>query len=418
MQTFHHVIGTVFDLASAAFAILGNVPPAVYWSVVVVVIGLIAVIELIKHGHQKLYRATFLVAIAALLRNPLDLLPTEFSLGTYRKSIGVLYATNRKIEPPTVGAINLTQITDKRNQELTFGSAIVHVPDAHQAGMVERPTDWTIVGITFWHTKEDEKQDFIIRNLEIISKEDAIRVLEQSRDEGALIFVHGYRTSFEDAIFKTAQIVFDTHFSGVPIAFSWPSKNNLLGYDYDRESASYSWDSLLELLHLIKDDARISRVYIIAHSMGNQIVLDALARIPHAEPDFKLSEIIMAAPDVDRDLFIKRMQELKRVSNGLTLYASSSDKAMLASREKADGVRAGDIPSEGPVIVPGLDTIDVTALGDDIFALNHGTFSSSTSALGDIDRLLHAGTHPAGARSPELVAVPDYPPTKYWRYAK
>jgi esterase/lipase superfamily enzyme len=344
--------------------------------------------------------------------------PVEFSVGLSRKSIGVLYATNRTINHPTLGAISTSQITDERHGELTFGSAIVHLPDLHIAGNVERPTDWAIVGITIWRGKEDEEQHFVIKDLEIISKDEAVKILSQASDNGALVFIHGYNTSFEDALFKTAQIVFDTQFAGIPITFSWPSVHNVFEYDRDRESAAFSVDGLLELLRLIKGDARVSKLYIVAHSMGNQILLDALNHVHDVDPQFKISETIMAAPDVDRDVFIKRMDQLKLVSSGLTLYASSSDKALLASRSKAAGVRAGDIPEEGPVILPGLDTVDVTALGDDIFALNHGTFSNSSTVLGDIERLLQTGTHPAGLRSPDLIPVPKDPPTRYWRYAR
>ena len=41
----------------------------------------------------------------------------------------------------------------------------------------------------------------------------------------------------------------------------------------------------------------------IAHSMGNQIVVDALAHAQDAGLNLKLSELIMAAPDVDSDVF-------------------------------------------------------------------------------------------------------------------
>src|SRR5262249_40253702 len=102
----------------------------------------------------------------------------------------------------------------------------------------------------------------------------------------------------------------------------------------------------------------------------------------------------------------------------LTLYASSADKAMVASHLKSGGLRAGDISKLGPVTAAGMDTIDITALGNDPFALNHGTFSSNRSVLDDIGRLLQTGARPPGVRSPQLIPMPTQSTPTYWRYPK
>jgi esterase/lipase superfamily enzyme len=273
-------------------------------------------------------------------------------------------------------------------------------------------------GITFFEANQNQKKHFTLGTIEALSEDELIQAMKKEKrfEDSALVFIHGYNSSFDDAIFKTAQIAFDTHFSGVPIAFCWPSKHSITGYDYDRESAAFSWDALLQLLHLIKEGAGISKIYIIAHSMGNQMLLDALARARDDNNRLSLSEIIMASPDIDRDVFLKRMDQLRLLAGGLTLYASSADKAMIASHLKAGGLRTGDISDDGPVIAQGLDTIDITSLGDDPFALNHGTALNSRSVIDDIGRLLHTGIHPAGNRSPQLVPVPADPPTRYWKY--
>jgi esterase/lipase superfamily enzyme len=177
---------------------------------------------------------------------------------------------------------------------------------------------------------------------------------------------------------------------------------------------------LLQLFHLIRDDAGITNVYVIAHSMGNQILLEALAHAHNAGDGIKLSEIIMASPDVPRDVFSQRIGALTLLSGGLTLYASSADKALAASHVYSDFVRAGDIPAkEGPLIAPGLDTIDVTALGDDPFAFNHKV-AGNRSVIDDIGRLISSPNLTKrltpGERSPQLIAMPAHPPPTYWRY--
>jgi esterase/lipase superfamily enzyme len=274
----------------------------------------------------------------------------------------------------------------------------------------------TIFGFTFWHPNEDEKKHFTLREIRTLDREGLVRVLKQGQKQGAMVYVHGYNNSFEDALFKTAQLAFDAHFPGVPIAFSWPSKNGVADYDYDHDSADFSSDAFLQLLRLVRRDAAVSKVYVVVHSLGNRILLDALAHLP--EKDITLTEIIMAAPDIARENFVGRLNALKNAAKGLTLYASSADKAMLISRVKAGGVRAGDIPEMGPVVSPGMDTIDVTALGDDPFSLNHSVFSSNRSLIDDIGRLIRTGARPPGDRSPQLEPMPQSGPTRYWRYPK
>jgi esterase/lipase superfamily enzyme len=54
-----------------------------------------------------------------------------------------------------------------------------------------------------------------------------------------------------------------------------------------------------------------------------------------------LSEVVLAAPDVDRDVFTALIPLLTRKAKGITLYASGVEKALLASQLKARGPRAG-----------------------------------------------------------------------------
>jgi esterase/lipase superfamily enzyme len=318
--------------------------------------------------------------------------------------------------------IPLTSISYRRSQTLNFGSALVRVPEEHKIGEVERPTQITILGFTMYKASEDEKKHFTLKEIKRLDRDETVHYLAANSDQSAMVFVHGFNTPFEDAIFKTAQIAFDTHFDGAPIAFVWPSEGILspIGYNYDHDSASNSWDALLQLFHLIRDDAGITNIYVIAHSMGNQILLEALAHAHNAGDGIKLSEIIMASPDVPRDVFTQRIGDLRLLSGGLTLYASSADKALMASHTYSDSVRAGDIPDqEGPVIAAGLDTIDITALGSDPFAFNHNV-AANRSVIDDIGRLISGATltkRPTPReRSPQLIAMPDLPPHTYWRY--
>jgi esterase/lipase superfamily enzyme len=335
--------------------------------------------------------------------------------------IRVLYATNRAIDGHVIGESNARKITHKRADELSYGYAVVRIPEFHKIGRVERPADLTIFSFTIWRSREKENKYFVLRKIEGFDRQRFVNELKQQKHKGAMVFVHGFNTTFIDAVFKTAQIAYDTNFAGVPVTFAWPSRGRARSYDYDRDSALFSRDAFLDVLRMIHDDASISKIYVIAHSMGNQIVIDALAHAEQAgQGIISLSELILAAPDVDSDVFRSMVNRLKIATHGLTLYASSADKAMLASRIKAGGVpRAGDIPTTGPLIVEGMDTIDVTAIGNELFGLNHSEYSSNRSLIDDIGRLILTGTRPPNVRSPQLRSVPEGASIpRYWRYAQ
>ena len=338
---------------------------------------------------------------------------------------GILFASNRgPSEKPAdtdtggeLGGFSLNWFQGGREKELIYGVAPVRIPEAHKFGKVERPENFIVLGFTIWKEKEKKEEHFTLGNIDIFEKELFEHLIKKHGSDGAMIFVHGFNNSFSDSIFKLAQIVWDTQFSGVPIAFSWPSKaGGALYYDYDRESALFSRDAFLDVLESASRNA--SKVYVIAHSMGNQIVVDALAKASERGLGFQLSEVILAAPDVDKDVFESLADRLRKAAKGITLYASSSDKALLASKAKAGWKpRAGDIPPDGPLVLPGIDTIDVTAVGDDMFALNHGTFSSSRSVIDDLGRLINSGIRPPHRRSPQIRRVPELPnQPRYWRF--
>ena len=119
----------------------------------------------------------------------------------------------------------------------------------------------------------------------------------------ALAFVHGYNTSFEDALRRAAQIAYDIEFDGGVFVFSWPAQGRWRSYLGDRNTVDLAQVHLKEFLDRIVAETRVGKIHFVAHSMGNMVLLQALDRIVAAGPRFAIGEIVSAAPDVDRDLF-------------------------------------------------------------------------------------------------------------------
>jgi esterase/lipase superfamily enzyme len=144
--------------------------------------------------------------------------------------------------------------------------------------------------------------------------------------------------------------------------------------------------------------------------MGNIALTRALSEIglsmqPGDHP--LVREIILAAPDIDRDVFLNVAAAVKRTGERMTLYASEEDKALQISRALNGARRLGDA-KDGITVVPGVDSIDASVVGDDILA--HSYFGE-TSLLGDLHALIIGGETPDHRFG--LLARGD-PPNRHW----
>ena len=66
-----------------------------------------------------------------------------------------------------------------------------------------------------------------------------------------LVYIHGFNQTFETAALDAARLSDGLKFRGDTMLFSWPSKNSLMNYIYDRESAMWSRDALEEMLDAV-----------------------------------------------------------------------------------------------------------------------------------------------------------------------
>jgi esterase/lipase superfamily enzyme len=156
-------------------------------------------------------------------------------------------------------------------------------------------------------------------------------------------------------------------------------------------NAQFSPPRFQQFLALALGELGASWVHAIAHSMGNEVLVNALRDFDAAalpEGAARLDQIIFAAPDIDaqtfRDLAAKFTTRAKR----FTLYASSRDMALLASQAIHKYPRAGQA-GEGLVVVDGVETIDASEL--DTGLMSHSYIGDHTSILSDIFYLLRRG---------------------------
>jgi NTE family protein len=296
-----------------------------------------------------------------------------------------------------------------------YGKATVRVPPDRHIGELERPKELKIFGYSIYKQTLDPKIHFILERCDVMEKDAWLNNIRSAGKHEALIFVHGFNVTFVEGIYRCAQIAWDIGYEGVPILFSWASRGKLEAYFYDQTSARLAGKRFVALLADL-NNAGITKVHVLAHSMGNYSVLNALANHYHvSEP---IGELLMAAPDVDRDDYIDMAPRARLATGGMTLYASSNDRALAAAKEIAGEIpRAGDVPAAGPILVDRVDAIDASLLGDEIFGLNHGTYAKDQSILNDVKRVLADGLRPPNKRLIQIRGMPDKEiPSKWWRY--
>jgi esterase/lipase superfamily enzyme len=312
-------------------------------------------------------------------------------------NVDVFYATNRA---PATSFATLPpgdRFTAGIARELTYGTARISIPKVHVPGELESPR-WYLLEF-----KEDPKQHVVLRDVARLAQAPFFARLhgrvEESRGSNAFVFVHGYNVGFRDAARRTAQLAYDLRFDGAPVFYSWPSQAALAGYFTDEQTIARSVPLIEGFLADMADRSGAQNLYIIGHSMGTRGVTQAIRNLVTKRPELRgrFRGIILAAPDIDAKVFRTELAPaMRQASSSVTLYASSQDMALKASKQVNRGPRAGDT-SEGVVLVSGVDTIDVSGVDQSMLA--HSYFMESDKVMGDIREMFRAH-QPAAQRKP------------------
>jgi esterase/lipase superfamily enzyme len=312
-----------------------------------------------------------------------------------------------------------------RAQRLELGRALVTIPTAHLAPASTE--QWSIkrpyFGVALRDQAEDTRTHFTVSQIATLTRDEMLQLvterLQASKDykDHALVFIHGYNNDFDHALYRTAQIAYDLKFDGAAFMYSWPSGGSFTTYTYDRDSARQTMQYLRDFIDLAVMESGARNVSVIAHGMGSQPLLSVLSDLRREAPSApRIHQLILAAPDIDRDAFEIVAGQIKGISTGITLYASSSDLALGVSRRfGGDIARAGDVGEGGPAIVAGIDSIDISTLNTAFFAMNHATYAEQSALIQDIERLLLTGARPPDRRLPILKRITG-PAGVYWRH--
>lgn len=262
-------------------------------------------------------------------------------------SLRLFYASNRversdsDNDTDTDTGASEQRFSSQRRAELDLGIFDIAVEPSLGLGILINPSDWLI---------NAEIQLQAVRSLQrpAFSGELREQVLA-SAYQSLLVVVHGYRETFPSALRKTAFLSHVLDIDTPVLLFDWPGDqgSSLSGYRRARQVATASGTELAALLSLVVEQVEPRRIWIIANSLGGQVVVEAFHQLAQqagfADGQTELENVILTAPDVDRDEFTTRFRtEIEALADNLTVYVSSNDRALLVSRLINRGRRLGE----------------------------------------------------------------------------
>jgi len=360
-----------------------------------------------KDGQCITYRENIPQQCAEYFARLCAVSPDRCPKGNAYALVRVWYATDRaRIQ----GSTSPIQFGMERSP-VSYGYLDVSIPANHRLGDLESPS-----ALRFEFTA-DPAHHVVLQSVTSLPADGFFTELgsriEASKTRDALVFLHGYNVTFDDAARRTAQLTYDLKFPGAPIFYSWPSVGVTGAYTLDEQSIEWSQTHIKQFLADLLSNTSAERLYLIAHSMGNRALTRAFIALLRERSDLRsrVRQIVLAAPDIDADVFVRDLAP-ELVSSGVatTLYASADDKALLASKAVHGYARAGDAGAS-VLVIPGIETVDAT--GADTSFIAHSYFASRT-ILSDLFYLVSEGKPAESRFGLRRVMTPK---GAYWVYA-
>jgi esterase/lipase superfamily enzyme len=234
---------------------------------------------------------------------------------------------------------------------------------------------------------------------------ETIKMNDEGNTDGsnALVMIHGFNVSFSESLFRAAQIAHVSNYKGRIYVYSWPSKHRKLDYLSDLDNSEQAEVYFRQFLRTIMTDSTVRKIDFIAHSMGSQTLLRTLSELrdefvataqgegyASGERRRRLGQVIFASPDVGAFVFSGKIKELQRYATRITLYTSTTDRAMYLSKSLRGGVpRAGDPSALDLISSTNIQIIDASNESSDDWK-RFLTFNSKKLAISR-DQMLSFG---------------------------
>ncbi|MEJ8474096.1 alpha/beta hydrolase [Roseibium algae] len=307
---------------------------------------------------------------------------TASAPGATTHDILVVTTRERDTQPGTL-------FNGERKDGINYAKATISVPPSppHIPGQVQ----WGSI------IPGDPNTDFVARSASYIPDRAAMlkdlnkRLMKLPKGERTVfLFIHGYNTKFVEGLFRFTQIIHDSKTTNVPVYFSWASRGQLTDYVYDLNSAMVARTALAST---VKDlvDSKAEKIVILAHSMGTYLLMETARQLtPAAAKKFqsKVQQVILAAPDIDIDVFKEQLRHMGKPKNPFVIMVSKDDRALKASRKIAgDKERVGAYSNDLELAELGAIVVDLTEV-ESADGAHHSKFAQLAQFGPELSRTL------------------------------
>jgi esterase/lipase superfamily enzyme len=299
--------------------------------------------------------------------------------------VDMLVATTRELSGDPATLFN-----GERSAKPHLTQISVSIPPKREAGAVQWPQ----------RLPPNPATDFAVTKVQQIATVAEGRAWFRQHVKGghALVFIHGFNNTYEDSVFRLAQIVQDSKMQATPVLFTWPSRAEVTAYEYDKESTNYSRTALEQALRTLAADQDVKDITILAHSMGTWLAMESLRQmgIRDGHVNSKIHNVILASPDIDIQVFAKQYVEMGEPRPKFTIFVSQDDRALAVSSfitgrvSRLGAINPAEEPYRSKLERAGIAAIDLTKVktGD---RLNHGKFAESPAIVQLIGQRLMTG---------------------------
>ena len=349
-------------------------------------------------------RVLFFVLISGFLvscSRPPDLIGID---NIKRPVDSVQSVTKRKVFIATTREateVSGTFFSGDRSPEVGYASVVVSIPPNHVSGGIERAKSLPPDPLTEFAVVDPAVYDsgpVFIRHL------NAELAKLPPKDRKVLFFVHGYNNTISDSILRIAQFAEDTDFNGIPVLFSWASAAKVSHYVYDLNSALIARPKLIAFSHLLLT-SNAAGFDVFAHSMGSMLVVEALVQTNLAGNSRRLGRLdnlMLAAPDIDLDLFKSQLSQLSSADHAMFVFVSADDKALGFSRRISGGVERVGSADAAELADLGVTVIDLSKIEDSTSG-THSKFAGSPEVVQLIGNSLKENNYNKASTQPSLV---------------
>ena len=316
-----------------------------------------------------LYNSVYRTSGAALLRAESFLFTrmTVAQLGE-QGSMRYFFVTNRKLKDNDEEEDLASQFSTERESQLKFGFFDTKIEPSVGLGMYINPSEWF------------QNEEIKVKQLESLQQDAFVnkvkKLVDESPRRSLLVVVHGFREAFPSALRKTAFLGHILDINSPILLFDWPGNqgSSLRGYRRARNVAIQSGAELAKTLELINREVKPDKLWLIANSMGAQVVADAFSHLyqnpEFSDADIEFEDVVLTAPDVSHEEFNNQFKrEIATMARNLTVYVSSNDRALIMSRIINRDVRRGESTLTPDMLDEAIRISQLVSSDDDLVTL-------------------------------------------------